>query len=76
MENFIFCAVFVLKLYSHINIYKVTFFIKIISTIHCLESVQIRSYFWSVFSRIRTEYREILRIFPYSVRMQENTDQK
>ena len=76
MENFIFCAVFVLKLYSHINIYKVTFFIQIISTIHCLESVQIRSYFWSVFSRIRTEYREILRIFPYSVRMQENTDQK
>ena len=26
--------------------------------------------FWSVFSRIRTEYGEI-----YSVRMQENTDQ-
>ena len=76
MENFIFCAVFVLKLYSHINIYKVTFFIQIISTIHCLKSVQIRSYFWSIFSRIRTEYREILGIFPYSVRMQENTDQK
>ena len=31
--------------------------------------------FWSVFSRIRTEYREILRISPYSVRMRENTDQ-
>ena len=31
--------------------------------------------FWSVFSRIRTEYGEILRISPYSVRMQENTDQ-
>ena len=73
MENFIFCAVFVLKLYSHINIYKVTFFIQIISTIHCLESVQIRSYFWSVFSRIRTEYGETLSIFPYSVRMRENT---
>ena len=28
--------------------------------------------FWSVFSRIRTEYGEI---FPYSVRMGENTDQ-
>ena len=24
--------------------------------IHCVKSVQIRSYFWSVFSRIRTEY--------------------
>ena len=32
--------------------------------------------FWSVFSRIWTEYREILRISPYSVRMRENADQK
>ena len=31
--------------------------------------------FWSVFSRIRTEYGEILCISPYSVRMRENTDQ-
>ena len=31
--------------------------------------------FWSAFSRIRTEYGEILRISPYSVRMQENADQ-
>ena len=31
--------------------------------------------FWSTFSRIRTEYREILRISPYSVRMWENVDQ-
>ena len=31
--------------------------------------------FWSVFSRIRTEYGQILRIFPYSDRMRENTDQ-
>ena len=30
---------------------------------HCVKSVQIRSFFWSVFSRIRTEYREILRIW-------------
>ena len=28
--------------------------------VHCLKSVKIRSYFWSVFSRIRTEYGEIL----------------
>ena len=26
---------------------------------HCVKSVQIRSFFWSVFSRIRTEYGEI-----------------
>ena len=31
--------------------------------------------FWFVFPRIRTEYEEILRISPYSVRMQENTDE-
>ena len=31
--------------------------------------------FWSAFSRIRTEYGEILRISPYSVRMRGNTDQ-
>ena len=34
------------------------------------------SFLWSVFSRIRTEYGEILRISPYSVRMREDTDQK
>ena len=31
--------------------------------------------FRSAFSRIRTEYGEILRISPYLVQMQENTDQ-
>ena len=31
--------------------------------------------FWSVFSNMRTEYGEIRSIFPYSVRMRENTDQ-
>ena len=41
-----------------------------------MKSVQIWSFFWSVFPRIRTEYGEILRISQHSVRMQENTDQK
>ena len=31
--------------------------------------------FWAVFSRIRTEYGEILRISPHSVQMRENVDQ-
>ena len=31
--------------------------------------------FCSAFSRIRTEYGEIVRIFPYLVRMRENADQ-
>ena len=43
---------------------------------HCVKSVQIESNFWSVFSRIRAEYGEILRISPYSVRLRENTKQK
>ena len=38
----------------------------------CVKSVQIRSYFWSVFSRIRTEHGEIRRYGSES----ENTDQK
>ena len=33
-------------------------------------------YYFPAFSRIRTEYGEILRISPYSARMRENTDQK
>ena len=39
---------------------------------HCMKSVQIWSFFWSVFSRNQTEYGEI----PYSVRKRENTGQK
>ena len=39
------------------------------------EKCPYRKLFWSAFSRIRTEYREILRIFSYSVRMQGNADQ-
>ena len=31
--------------------------------------------FWSAFSCMGTEYGEILRTSPYSVRMQENADQ-
>ena len=30
-----------------------------LEAIYCVECVQIRSFFWSVFSRIRTEYGEI-----------------
>ena len=44
--------------------------------LHCVKSVQIRSFFLVSISRIRTEYGEILRISRYSVRMRENTDQK
>ena len=48
----------------------------IILKYHWMKSIQIRSIFWSTFSRIRSEYEELLRISPYSVQMRENTDQK
>ena len=51
-------------------------YLPIMNRTHCVKSVQIRSFFWYVFSRIRTEYEEILRISSYSFRMRENTDQK
>ena len=43
---------------------------------HYLKSVQIRRFFWSVFSRVQTEYGEIFRISPYWVWLRENTDQR
>ena len=41
--------------------------------LHCMKSFQIQSFFWSVFSCIWTEYGDLLRKSPYSVRTQENT---
>ena len=43
-----------------------------------LDTANTKSYselFWSLFSCIRTEYGEVFRISPYSIRMQANTDQ-
>ena len=37
---------------------------------------EIPSYLWSAFSCIETEYGDLLRKPPYSVRIKENTDQK
>ena len=42
----------------------------------CVKSVQIQSFFLPVFSCIRTEYEDLRSNSPYSVRIQENTDQK
>ena len=44
--------------------------------LHCVKSVQIRSYFWCVFSCIRIELGDLRSKSPYSIRIQENTDQK
>ena len=43
---------------------------------HFVASVQIRSFFWSVFPSIRTEYGDLLLKSPYSVKICENMDQK
>ena len=45
------------------------------SVAHCLKGVQIRSFFWYVFSHIWTEYGELLRKSPCSVQIWENTYQ-
>ena len=43
---------------------------------HSVKSVQIRGFFWSVFSCIRTEFEDIRSKSSYSVQIHENTDQK
>ena len=43
---------------------------------HCVKSVQIRRFFWSISSCILTKYGGLLHKSPYSVQKQENTDQK
>ena len=42
---------------------------------HCVKNSQIRSFFWSLFSCIRTESGDLQSKSPYSVRIQENKDQ-
>ena len=62
--------------YSCLFEYKVSSESRKVSSFHCVESIQIRTFFWSVFSRTRAEYGYLLRKSPYSVRIRENTDQK
>ena len=47
-----------------------------IYSLHCVKSVQMRKFSWSVFSCIRTEYWDLLCKSPYSVQRQENMDHK
>ena len=56
--------------------YVCVYCVKSVYTVYILrEKCPHSESFWSLFSRVRTEYGEILRISPYSVRMQENPDQ-
>ena len=47
-----------------------------IATVTLREKCPYSEFFWSLFSRIRTEYGDIWSISPYSIRMRENTDQR
>ena len=55
---------------------KVLWFLKCSNTCHCVKGDQIRSFSWSVFSCILTQHGNLQSNYPYSVQMQENTDQK
>ena len=44
--------------------------------VHNVKGVKIRSFFWYVFSSIRTEYEDLLHKSPYSVRIKKNMDKK
>ena len=46
------------------------------SRTYCVKSVQIKSFFWPAFSSICSKYGDLLSNCPYSVQIQENTDQK
>ena len=48
--------------------------IELIESVMLSEKCQYSELFWSVFFRTRTEYGEIWSISPYSVGMQENTE--
>ena len=43
---------------------------------HCVNSVQMQSFFRSVYSRTRAKYGDLLRKSPCSARARENRDQK
>ena len=47
--------------FQKFSLYQLSHFFSIHVYSHCVKSVQIRRFFWSVFSRIRTEYGEIRR---------------
>ena len=56
----------------------ILYFLKssVIYIFHYVKSVQMRSFFWSVFSCMHTEYADLPSKSLYSVWIQENTDQK
>ena len=75
----IFIFLKVLIIFPHFSSNVTAKYVKVVKSrtqSHFVKSAQIRSYFWSVFSCVRTEYGYLLRKSPYSVQIKENTDQK
>ena len=68
--------IIILKLYHASTLDNGEYYIHNKHVRHCVKSAQIRSYFWSVFSCIRIEYGDLRSKSPYSIQIQENTDQK
>ena len=64
------------KTWSKENDKKICRKFKSLIVVTLRENCPLSEFFCSVFSRIRTEYGNTRSIFPYSVRMRENTDQK
>ena len=77
-------SVFPVWFFKHEDIYfhsgstlnRISVLLEVLSHTAWKVCVQIRSFFWSIFSCIRTEFGGLLRKSLYSVRIQENTDQK
>ena len=65
--------IIILKLYHASTLDNDEYYIHNKHVRHCVKSVQMQSYFWSVFSCIWIEYGDQS---PHSIRMQENTEQK
>ena len=58
------------------NIEIVTYNWQVKYLYHCVKSVQIHSFFWSIISCLRTEYEYLLCKSPYSAWIHENKTQK
>ena len=61
---------FSLRIFRWVSGFKLRLFLLVLR-----EKCPYSELFWSTFSRIRTEYREIPCIYPYSVQMRENMGQ-
>ena len=59
-----------------IELRTVTTRVTLVSYQSLLKKCSYSKFFWSVFSRMLTEYGKMLNISTYSVEMWENTDQK